>query len=44
MPPTVAVVTDSTSYLPPELIDRWGICEINLHVGWEQVRAVGGKF
>jgi DegV family protein with EDD domain len=35
MPSTVAVVTDSTSYLPRELIDRWGICEVNLHVGWD---------
>ena len=35
MPPTVAVVTDSTSYLPRGLIDRWGICEVSLYVGWD---------
>lgn len=35
MRPTVAVVTDSTPYLPRELIDRWGICEVNLYVGWD---------
>lgn len=31
----VAVVTDSTSYLPPELIDSWGIGQVDLYVGWE---------
>jgi DegV family protein with EDD domain len=31
----VAVVTDSTSYLPPQLIDRWGIREVSLYVGWD---------
>lgn len=31
----VAVVTDSTSYLPRHLIDRWAIREVSLYVGWE---------
>jgi DegV family protein with EDD domain len=30
----VAVVTDSTPYLPPELIERWGIEQVSLYVGW----------
>jgi len=35
-PPTgVAVVTDSTPYLPPELSRRWAIEEVSLYVGWE---------
>ena len=32
----VAVVTDSTSYLPPSLIERWGIGQVDLYVGWER--------
>jgi len=31
----VVVVTDSTPYLPQELIDRWGILQVSLHVGWD---------
>jgi len=30
----VAIVTDSTSYLPRSLVDRWGIQQVNLYVGW----------
>ncbi len=30
----VAVVTDSTSYLPRELVERWAIREVSLYVGW----------
>jgi len=30
----VAVVTDSTTYLPPQLIQRWGIEQVSLYVGW----------
>ena len=30
----VAVVTDSTPYLPPHLIERWGIRQVSLYVGW----------
>src|SRR3954451_15377801 len=31
----VAVVTDTTPYLPRELIDRFDICEVSLYVGWD---------
>lgn len=31
----VAVVTDSTTYLPASLIDHWGIQQVSLYVGWE---------
>jgi DegV family protein with EDD domain len=31
---SVAVVTDSTTYLPAELIARWGIERVSLYVGW----------
>ena len=30
----VAVVTDSTTYLPAELTQRWGIEQVSLYVGW----------
>jgi DegV family protein with EDD domain len=30
----VAVVTDSTTYMPQSLIDRWGIQRVSLYVGW----------
>src|SRR6478752_1074965 len=30
----VAVVTDSTTYLPPELIERWDVRQVSLSVGW----------
>jgi DegV family protein with EDD domain len=33
--PTVAVVTDSTPYLPPELVERHGIVQVSLYVGWD---------
>ncbi len=29
------MVTDSTPYLPRELIARWGIHQVSLYVGWE---------
>jgi DegV family protein with EDD domain len=32
--PKVAVVTDSTTYLPAELIERWKIGQVSLYVGW----------
>jgi DegV family protein with EDD domain len=36
----VAVVTDSTTYLPAALIERWGIRQVSLYVGWAgQLRA-----
>jgi DegV family protein with EDD domain len=31
---SVAVVTDSTTYLPPGLIERHGIEQVSLYVGW----------
>ncbi len=34
-PAGVAVVTDSTPYLPGELLERWSIREVSLYVGWE---------
>ena len=32
---SVAVVTDSTPYLPPHLVERWGVREVALYVGWD---------
>jgi len=34
-PPGVAVVTDSTPYLPPSLVDRWRVSQVSLYVGWD---------
>jgi DegV family protein with EDD domain len=31
----VAVVTDSTPYLPAQLIERWEISQVSLYVGWD---------
>jgi DegV family protein with EDD domain len=31
----VAVVTDSTTYLPPDLIQRSGVEQVSLYVGWD---------
>ena len=31
----VAIVTDSTPYLPPELIERSRIEQVSLYVGWD---------
>ncbi len=36
--PNVAVVTDSTTYLPRDLLERWGIAEVSLYVGWGDER------
>src|SRR3954453_14188653 len=33
-PSRVAVVTDSTPYLPASLIERWGVHQVSLYVGW----------
>jgi DegV family protein with EDD domain len=33
-PSQVAVVTDSTPYLPQSLFDRWEIPQVSLYVGW----------
>ncbi|HEV3318652.1 MAG TPA: DegV family protein [Solirubrobacteraceae bacterium] len=35
MPESVAVVTDSTQYLPRELADERGIHQVSLYVGWQ---------
>ena len=35
MPNPVAIVTDSTPYLPQRLIERWRIDQVSLYVGWE---------
>jgi DegV family protein with EDD domain len=35
MPESVAVVTDSTHYLPRELADEQGIHQVSLYVGWQ---------
>jgi DegV family protein with EDD domain len=32
---SVAVVTDSTPYLPKQLIERWQIQQVSLYVGWD---------
>jgi DegV family protein with EDD domain len=32
---TVAVVTDTTPYLPVELVERWGLQQVSLYVGWD---------
>ena len=34
-PRRVAVVTDSTPYLPAQLIERWQIHPVSLYVGWD---------
>ncbi|HEX5713515.1 MAG TPA: DegV family protein [Solirubrobacterales bacterium] len=43
-PGSVAVVTDSTTYLPPELIDRWGIERVSLYVGWNGEHQPEGEY
>jgi fatty acid kinase fatty acid binding subunit len=30
----VVVVTDSTTYLPAALVERWGVEQVSLYVGW----------
>jgi DegV family protein with EDD domain len=32
---SVAVISDSTSYLPQPLIDRWDVRQVSLYVGWD---------
>ncbi len=32
---TVAIVTDSTTYLPQAAIERWGVQAVSLYVGWD---------
>jgi DegV family protein with EDD domain len=33
--PPVAVVTDSTPYLPRPLIEQWNVRQVSLYVGWD---------
>ncbi len=33
-PRSVAVVSDSTAYIPRRLVDRWQIHQVSLYVGW----------
>jgi len=40
----VAVVTDSTTYLPSALIERWGIERVSLYVGWGGERKPEGEY
>lgn len=35
MPESIAVVTDSTQYLPRELADAQGVRQVSLYVGWQ---------
>ena len=35
MPEPVAIVTDSTQYLPRELADARGVHQVSLYVGWQ---------
>lgn len=32
---SVAVVTDSTTYVPAEMLDALGVCRVDLYVGWD---------
>ena len=34
-PARTAIVTDSTPYLPCELVNRWQIAQVSLYVGWD---------
>ncbi|MGZ4272853.1 MAG: DegV family protein, partial [Solirubrobacteraceae bacterium] len=31
----VAIVTDTTTYLPAELLARWDVRQVSLYVGWD---------
>jgi DegV family protein with EDD domain len=33
--PAVAVVTDSTPYVPAALLERWDVRQVSLYVGWD---------
>jgi DegV family protein with EDD domain len=32
---SVAVVTDTTTYVPAELLERWHVAQVSLYVGWD---------
>jgi DegV family protein with EDD domain len=40
----VAVVTDSTTYLPPALIERWRVSQVSLYVGWAGDHKAEGEY
>jgi DegV family protein with EDD domain len=40
----VAVITDSTTYLPAEMLERWGIGQVSLYVGWGEERQPEREF
>ena len=41
---SVAVVTDSTTYLPPALLERWQIAQVSLYVGWGDERLAEAEY
>jgi DegV family protein with EDD domain len=41
---SVAVVTDSTTYLPPALIEKHGIAQVSLYVGWADDHRPEGEY
>jgi DegV family protein with EDD domain len=40
----VAVVTDSTTYVPTEMLERWGVSQVSLYVGWGDERLPEGDY
>jgi fatty acid-binding protein DegV len=40
----VAVVTDSTTYLPQALLQRWQIAQVSLYVGWDGEHRPEGEY
>jgi len=40
----VAVVTDSTTYLPQALLQRWQIAQVSLYVGWDGEHLREGEY
>jgi DegV family protein with EDD domain len=42
--PGVAVVTDSTTYVPAEMLERQGVGRVSLYVGWGDERLPEGEY
>ena len=40
----VAVVTDSTTYVPAAMLERWGVSLVSLYVGWGDERLAEGDY
>jgi DegV family protein with EDD domain len=40
--PSVAIVTDTTHYLPPAVVESHGINQVSLYYGWSRADADGG--